>query len=100
MSISRRNWLKLTAGGGAGLALAELGFSASKVQAATEHLKLTGAKQFTTSCNFCSCGCGMIARGTDGKLVNLEGDPDHIVNHGSLCSRASPCSRRTTPPSG
>ncbi len=89
MSISRRNWLKLTAGGGAGLALAELGFSASKVQAATGHLKLTGAKEFTTACNFCSCGCGMVCHVIDGKLVNLEGDPDHVINQGALCSKGA-----------
>ena len=89
MSITRRNWLKLTAGGGAGLALAELGFSASKVQAATSGLKLTGAKQFTTACNFCSCGCGMVCNVVDGKLVNLEGDPDHVINQGALCSKGA-----------
>ena len=89
MSISRRNWLKVTAGGGAGLALAGLGFSASKVQAATGHLKLAGAKEFTTACNFCSCGCGMVGHVVDGKLVNLEGDPDHVVNEGALCLKGA-----------
>ncbi len=89
MSISRRNWLKMAAGGGAGLALAELGFGATEAQAATRHLKLTGAKQYTTACNFCSCGCGMVCNVVDGKLVNLEGDPDHVINQGALCSKGA-----------
>jgi formate dehydrogenase major subunit len=89
MTLSRRKWLKATAGGGAGLALAKLGFSPPEVRAATKDLKLTGAKQYTTSCNFCSCGCGMVCHVVDGKLVNLEGDPDHIVNEGALCSKGA-----------
>jgi formate dehydrogenase major subunit len=48
-------------------------------------LKLSEVSEFTTSCNFCSCGCGMIAAVRDGKLLTMEGDYDHIVNRGSLC---------------
>jgi formate dehydrogenase major subunit len=89
MTVSRRSWLKLTAGGGAGLALSELGLSAKEVQAATKRVKLAGAQEFTTACNFCSCGCGMVAHVKDGKLLNLEGDPDHVVNEGALCSKGA-----------
>jgi formate dehydrogenase major subunit len=55
------------------------------MRAATEDLKLSEVSEFTTSCNFCSCGCGMIAAVRDGKLLKMEGDYDHIVNRGSLC---------------
>jgi len=54
-------------------------------RAATQKLKLENVSEFTTSCNFCSCGCGMIAAVRDGKLISMEGDYDHIVNRGSLC---------------
>ena len=45
-----------------------------------------------TICCFCAVGCGAIvasAPGPDGKLkvVNIEGDPDHPINQGSLCSK-------------
>ena len=71
-------------GGGVGLALD--GFiDLSAVRAATKGLKLADVKEFTTSCNFCSCGCGMIAAVREGKLIAMEGDFDHIVNRGSLC---------------
>jgi formate dehydrogenase major subunit len=89
MNVGRRSWLKLAAGGTAGLALAELGFGPGEARAATKGLKLQGAKEFTTACNFCSCGCGMVAHVKDGKLVNLEGDPDHVVNFGALCSKGA-----------
>jgi formate dehydrogenase major subunit len=83
-SINRRDWLRLTVGGGAGLAVGEL-LDLSTVRAATQNLKLANVSEFTTSCNFCSCGCGMIAAVRDGKLISMEGDYDHIVNRGSLC---------------
>jgi formate dehydrogenase major subunit len=89
MSIGRRELLRWSAGVGAGLALGDLGVSADDLESAAARLKLTGAKEFTTACNFCSCGCGMVCHVRDGKLVNLEGDPDHVVNEGSLCSKGA-----------
>ena len=52
---------------------------------AAQSLKLSDVQEFTTSCNFCSCGCGMIASVRDGRLIAMEGDFDHIVNRGALC---------------
>jgi formate dehydrogenase major subunit len=83
-NVTRRDLLKLTVAGGAGLALDGL-LDVSAVRAATKDLKLSEVSEFTTSCNFCSCGCGMIAAVRDGKLLTMEGDYDHIVNRGSLC---------------
>src|SRR5881394_2944584 len=83
-AVSRRDLLKLTLDGGAGLALGGL-LDAKAIRAATRDLKLSEVSEFTTSCNFCSCGCGMIAAVRDGKLLKMEGDYDHIVNRGSLC---------------
>jgi formate dehydrogenase major subunit len=76
--------LKLTVGGGTGLAVGGL-IDMPALKAATANMKLSNVSEFTTSCNFCSCGCGMIAAVSDGKLLKMEGDYDHIVNRGSLC---------------
>ncbi len=83
-TIQRRDLLKMAIGAGAGLALADV-IDLSTVRAAAQQLKLANVSEFTTSCNFCSCGCGMIAAVRDGKLISMEGDYDHIVNRGSLC---------------
>ena len=82
--VNRRDWLKSIAGGGAGLALGTV-IDMPAVQAAAAQAKLSNVKELTTSCNFCSCGCGMIATVRDNQLITLEGDYDHIVNRGSLC---------------
>ena len=102
-ALNRRDWLKTALGAGAGLALDGV-IDVPAVQAASRQLKLANVSEFTTSCNFCSCGCGMIAAVRDGKLLTMEGDYDHIVNRGSLCvkgismhaTHASP-NRLTTP---
>ena len=84
--MNRRDMLKLTLGGSAvaALPLANL-VDMKAVRAAADGLKLANVEEFTTACNFCSCGCGMIATVREGKLLTLEGDFDHPVNGGSLC---------------
>ena len=83
-AVSRRHLLKLTLSGAAGLAIDGL-VDVPAMRAATQELKLSNVGEFTTSCNFCSCGCGMVASVRDGKLISMEGDYDHIVSRGSLC---------------
>jgi len=83
-TFHRRDLLKLTMCGAVGLPLGSL-LDRSAVRAAARDLKLSDVQEFTTSCNFCSCGCGMIGAVKDGKLLTLEGDYDHVVNRGSLC---------------
>jgi formate dehydrogenase major subunit len=82
--VNRRDWMRVAVSGSLGLALDGL-IDVPTVRAATKNLKLANVSEFTTSCNFCSCGCGMIAAVRDGKLISMEGDYDHIVNRGSLC---------------
>ena len=85
-AMSRRRWLQLTAGGSVGLAVGGV-VDVAAVRAATRDVKLANVTEHTTSCNFCSCGCGMIASVREGKLVAIEGDYDHVVNRGSLCAK-------------
>jgi formate dehydrogenase major subunit len=40
-----------------------------------------------TICPFCGVGCGAIVAAEDGLVLNVEGDPDHPINQGSLCSK-------------
>jgi len=45
------------------------------------------ASWFATVCRECPAGCGVIARNREGRVVKLEGNPDHPVNAGALCMR-------------
>jgi formate dehydrogenase major subunit len=86
MAISRREFFKTS---GAGLAAGLLGFSLDPVEAKAQEFSLRYAKETTTICPFCSVGCGMIVHTLGGNLVNVEGDPDHPINEGSLCPKGS-----------
>jgi len=86
MAISRREFFKTS---GAGLAAGLLGFSLDPVKAKAEEFPLRYAKETTTICPYCAVGCGMIVHTLNGNLVNVEGDPDHPVNEGSVCPKGS-----------
>ena len=38
-----------------------------------------------TVCSSCYCACGVLAHVENGKVVRLEGDPDHPTSKGRLC---------------
>ena len=40
-----------------------------------------------TTCCYCGVGCGILVKQTSGGAVTVEGDPDHPVSHGMLCSK-------------
>lgn len=40
-----------------------------------------------TVCSACMCQCGVLAHVRDGKVVKLEGDPDHPLNRGFMCPK-------------
>ena len=86
MAISRRNFLK-----GSGLAAGALVLPGKPAQADVDspELRTKGLQTSTTVCPFCAVGCGMIVHTKNGKVVNIEGDPEHPINEGSLCSKGS-----------
>jgi molybdopterin-containing oxidoreductase family iron-sulfur binding subunit len=45
------------------------------------------ASWFATVCRECPAGCGVLAKNRDGRVVKVEGNPDHPVNLGALCGR-------------
>jgi len=42
---------------------------------------------YATACRECPAGCGVLARVREGRVVKLEGNPEHPLNGGGLCSR-------------
>ena len=41
----------------------------------------------STTCGYCSVGCGMFIGVKDGRAVSVRGNPDHPVNRGLLCPK-------------
>ena len=93
--MTRREFLALSGTLGAGVALSSLGIDMRPLLAYAEELKkidkVKSAKQIYSLCYYCSVTCGLICS-TDtktGKIINIEGDPDHPVNEGSLCAKGA-----------
>ena len=92
MDVSRREFLIISGVFGAGVGLSSLGLDLGPVKAYADELKIDkmkAAKLTTSICPYCSVGCGLIVS-TDtkaGKIINIEGDPDHPTNEGSLCAK-------------
>lgn len=84
MDLSRRTFLKFSGGA---LILGSLGIDLSAPRAYAQALRIKNAKETYTICPYCSVGCGIIVHTQDGKVINTEGDPDHPINEGTLCSK-------------
>jgi formate dehydrogenase major subunit len=46
-------------------------------------------KETTTVCPYDGSGCGFIVGTEGGKVINVEGDPDHPINVGAACSKGA-----------
>jgi len=90
MGTSRRSFLKSSGAVAAGAAMTGLARPDEVVQARGPTISLKKRiGEVTTICPFCGVGCGMIAAAEKGHLVNVEGDPDHPINQGALCSKGA-----------
>lgn len=96
MDVTRRSFIKITGITTAGLAVSKLGFDLSPVKAHAQMLKTAYARETTTICCYCAVGCGLIVHTSlkgDGRTINIEGDPDHVINRGSLCPKGAALSQ-------
>jgi formate dehydrogenase major subunit len=92
MKLDRRQFIQISGAAAAGIALGHLGFDLGPVRAHAERLKLQKARETTTICCYCAVGCGAIvstATGGTGRVIDIEGDPDHVINRGALCSKGA-----------
>jgi formate dehydrogenase major subunit len=96
MDATRRQFLASlgTAGAAAGV-----GLGASPAEAApVAPPKTAGATETTTVCPFCGVGCGQVVSVKDGRVISIEGDRDHPINEGTLCSKGAAASQVTNNP--
>ncbi len=51
--------------------------------------KNDGASVARSVCPFCAVGCGQLVFHRDGKVVNIEGDPESPISRGHLCPKGA-----------
>ena len=98
MDVSRRQFIQISGATAAGLAVSGLGFDLKPVKAHAQMLKTKYAKETTSICPYCAVGCGIIVHTSkkgDGRVINIEGDPDHVINRGTLCSKGASLAQLT-----
>jgi formate dehydrogenase major subunit len=94
MKTSRRGFLNITTV--AGVAASVLGFDLTEAHAEVRELKIARTTETRSTCPYCAVGCGVIIHTLGDKsanvrpaVVHVEGDPDHPVNQGALCSKGA-----------
>ena len=49
-----------------------------------------------TICCYCAVGCGALVTADTDNVINVEGNPDHPINEGTLCSKGQALSQFRT----
>ena len=90
MELSRRDFLKASGAGIGGVFL--LGaIDQDKALAAapdTMPLKKRIGENYTI-CPYDASGCGFLVASENGKVMNIEGDPEHPINRGAACAKGA-----------
>jgi anaerobic selenocysteine-containing dehydrogenase/Fe-S-cluster-containing dehydrogenase component len=88
--MNRREFFRVVAASGAGAAVTGCQRTTENILplvVPNEQIVPGVAAWFATVCRECPAGCGVIAKNREGRVVKLEGNPDHPVNRGALCAR-------------
>jgi len=86
--LTRRDFLKLGGAASAALAVGQM-LPPMVAQAARDagQLNAAGDGYIPSMCEMCVWRCGLLAKVKDGRVVKLEGNPDHPHSKGKLCPR-------------
>jgi len=90
MKLNRRDFLKASGVGVGGIFLLGTLDTDKALAGAAKALPLKkqiGEK--STICPYDGSGCGFLVAAQNGKVVNIEGDPDHPVNRGGGCAKGA-----------
>ncbi len=92
-TLTRRDFFKVTAAAGAGGGLLNLAAGIDKAPAVPGQAAIVPDRIVPTTCAFCSVGCGQLVavKNIDGidQVVDVYGDPNHVVNRGALCPKGA-----------
>src|SRR5207302_4576091 len=89
-TVNRRDFLRASAGGGFALGgLLGLGLDLRAAQAETRSLKIAGGREVPSVCPYCAVGCATLVSVRDGRIVNIEGNPESPISQGTLCPKGA-----------
>jgi formate dehydrogenase major subunit len=90
--LSRRDFLKLSAGAMSGALvtdLAGLGIDLTPVRNLAKNQRVKEGKEVPSVCPYCAVGCGQIVTVAEGKVVDIQGNYDSPVSEGTLCPKGA-----------
>jgi formate dehydrogenase major subunit len=88
--ITRRQFLTSSASGGFALGgLMGFGVNLQAAQAEVRRLKIANAREVPSICPYCGVGCGQLVSVKEGRIVNIEGNPESPISRGTLCPKGS-----------
>jgi len=61
--------------------------------------RIRDAKVVHSVCPYCAVGCGLNVYVKDGRVIDIEGNPESPINHGTLCPKGSATFQYTINPS-
>ncbi len=91
-TVSRRRFLTVLGTTGAGAAVLS-GCTTDKVEKLIPYLvqsedQVPGIPTwYASTCTECEAGCGIHVKTREGRAIKLEGNPEHPINQGAICSR-------------
>ncbi len=65
----------------------------------TKAPRIQDAKVVKSVCPYCAVGCSLNVYVKDGEVIDIEGNPDSPINHGTLCPKGSATFQYTVNPS-
>ena len=86
MKVNRRDFIKISGAAGAGLMLSSV-FDLMPIEAYAKANPPQWENVCTSICCFCGVGCGLLVASKDDQITYVQGNPDHPINQGSLCSK-------------
>lgn len=89
MDVSRRDFLKVSGATSIGLLLGTFGFDLRPIRAYAQTTPPVWEKETISVCCYCAVGCGLIvgSKNEEPFITYVQGNPDHPINQGSLCSK-------------
>jgi thiosulfate reductase/polysulfide reductase chain A len=92
LKMNRRTFIKLSAGTGAAVAAAPKALNAMETNLGGKDFSpVTAAerKAIPINCHVCNIQDGAIAYVENGRVVKLEGNPEHVSTRGRLCAKGN-----------